>query len=521
MADSNRYSRQILRLIVFTVLIRCLVSFAVGLGNDEAYYFTYALQPDWNHFDHPPLVGLFIRLFTGNLHWVNEWTMRLTGILGAAVNTWLIAQCGRLIRNERAGWIAAVLYNTSIYTSIIAGVFILPDSPQVVFWMLSLYTMIRIIQAPPQEDCRRRLTALGCWIGLATLCKVHGIFLWGAFGCFLLFHDRRRLRDPFLYLSFLITLCLVSPVVWWNFHNHFVTYRFHSGRIALTGSGVNLSAFLTSVAGQLFYNNPFNVILYGMAVVSFFKRKPGAGKETARLLLWSSLPLILLVTGISLFRDTLPHWSGPAFLSLILLASAYAADTMRFARKTACGSLLAMSTGFIIFVLFAGVLLINFYPGTPGSKKLPALGKGDITLDMYGWRSFSSSFARIRAKDIASGNMLDDAPVVVHKWFPGGQVIFYAAYPLGMRVVGVGTLQDLHKFAWLNRQNGYIKPGMDAYFIVPSNYYSDPHMLYKNDFDSISAPIVIPQERLGHLARYWYVYRLKGARRLLGDILHW
>ena len=36
---------------------------------------------------------------------------------------------GKKIRNERTGLYAAVLYNTSIYSSIIAGTFILPDSP--------------------------------------------------------------------------------------------------------------------------------------------------------------------------------------------------------------------------------------------------------------------------------------------------------------------------------------------------------------------------------------------------------
>ena len=53
--------------VVFTI-IRLLIANLINLGNDEVYYFTYAVLPDWNHFDHPPLVGIFIRIFTFNLH---------------------------------------------------------------------------------------------------------------------------------------------------------------------------------------------------------------------------------------------------------------------------------------------------------------------------------------------------------------------------------------------------------------------------------------------------------------------
>jgi 4-amino-4-deoxy-L-arabinose transferase-like glycosyltransferase len=100
---------EITRLIIITTVIRCIIACYIDLGNDEVYYFTYAVQPDLNHFDHPPLVGLVIRLFTFNLHWINELAMRLPGIVGAAINTFLIARCGQLIRNRRTGIMAAIL----------------------------------------------------------------------------------------------------------------------------------------------------------------------------------------------------------------------------------------------------------------------------------------------------------------------------------------------------------------------------------------------------------------------------
>lgn len=46
-------------IIISSVLIRGFLAWYVELGNDEVYYWTYALYPDWSHFDHPPMVGFF------------------------------------------------------------------------------------------------------------------------------------------------------------------------------------------------------------------------------------------------------------------------------------------------------------------------------------------------------------------------------------------------------------------------------------------------------------------------------
>jgi 4-amino-4-deoxy-L-arabinose transferase-like glycosyltransferase len=97
------------------------------------------------------MVALMIRLFTANLFFHYEFFIRLGSICCAAAGTWLIFRIGIRIGNEYTGWIAAILYNSSFYCSIIAGTFILPDSPQVICWLLSIYFMIRILEYSPGE----------------------------------------------------------------------------------------------------------------------------------------------------------------------------------------------------------------------------------------------------------------------------------------------------------------------------------------------------------------------------------
>ena len=56
------------------------------LGNDEVYYFQYAMDLQPNYFDHPPGVAWLIRIFTLNLVLTDEFFIRLGAIVCAATS---------------------------------------------------------------------------------------------------------------------------------------------------------------------------------------------------------------------------------------------------------------------------------------------------------------------------------------------------------------------------------------------------------------------------------------------------
>jgi 4-amino-4-deoxy-L-arabinose transferase-like glycosyltransferase len=132
---------KIIWLIVIATLIRIVLATSIDLGNDEVYYLTYAQHLQWNYFDHPPMVALLIRLTTFNLFFTDAFFVRLGPILLAAINTFLMYVIGCKLKNKTTGFIAALLFTSSIYTSIIAGVFILPDAPYlfIIFGFYRLY----------------------------------------------------------------------------------------------------------------------------------------------------------------------------------------------------------------------------------------------------------------------------------------------------------------------------------------------------------------------------------------------
>ena len=77
-------------LLVVSLVVRGVLAALLEFGNDEVYYWTYALYPDWSHFDHPPMVGWVIQLFSLNLLFDSEFFIRLASVVFMTVDTYII-----------------------------------------------------------------------------------------------------------------------------------------------------------------------------------------------------------------------------------------------------------------------------------------------------------------------------------------------------------------------------------------------------------------------------------------------
>ncbi len=508
------YKRQTLLLILIATIIRSIVAGTIGLGNDEVYYRMYAQYLQWNYFDHPPMVAWLIRCTTANLLLHQEFFIRLGAIISAAVTTWILFLCGKKLNNGYTGFLAAALYTATIYGSIVAGIFILPDSPQMVCWAAGLYLLIDIISINAiNKISKKKLIYFGVVMGLGMLCKIHTSFLWLGFLLYIIFYNRKWLQEATLYLSGIITIVFFYPVIQWNINNHFVTYLYHSQRVSIGDSSFNFDSFITFFAGQIFYFNPIIFILLIIVIIKTLKNKFFIDAAQKKLLLLCSLPLIIITTAVSLFKEVLPHWAGPAYTALILLTAYYfSAKEKKYFQKNILPKPILAATILIAAIITAGVLLINFYPGTLGKKDKIFLGEGDFTLDMYGWNSFKKDFKKILDADLQSGNMKTDAVIICNKWFPAAHIDNYVAIPLQKNVIAIGDTNEIHQYAWINAKRKMLQAGDDAYCIVPSNYYADVKEIYAPYFATILPPQIIEQKRSGVVCRSFYIWRLKNFR---------
>jgi 4-amino-4-deoxy-L-arabinose transferase-like glycosyltransferase len=503
--------KKVLWLILAMSLFKCFFAFTLELGNDEAYYWLFSQYLQWNYFDHPPMVAVWIRLFTGNLLLEQyEGFIRMGSIVGSALASWFIFKAVALIHSERAGWFGACLYHASFYAGITAGLYILPDSPQMVFWTFSMWMVARIIV---NDQSWMNWILFGIGAGLCIMSKVHGVFLWTGMGLYVLFQRNKWFANPRIYISFLVTLLIISPIFLWNLKYDFITYRFHSERVALETFKLTTKNVYKELLNQLSLNNSFNVALMIFGLIAWRKRQL---KRFRALAVYNliGIPLALLLLFITLFRNTvLPHWSGPAYVSLLPLAAVYLAER----NSKAFPKILGWALAIFILGLTAMWLIIKFLPGTYGNQTEYNLGRKDLTLDMYGWTEGGKQFQTLYKKDIQGGLMPAGAPLVSSDWGIA-HTEYYFARQLGMRTICFGEPEAIHEYLWINQwraqgarlDSAYCITSSTKPFFVPWRYY---------DRRQLAGTLEI--SRSGKPAQRFYVFRLTGLKKPLTTVKEW
>ena len=505
-------------LLVVSAIIRGVLAAWLEFGNDEVYYWTYALYPDWSHFDHPPMVGWVIQLFSLNLLFDSEFFIRLASVVIMTTNTYIIFRIGKELKDATTGLYAALLYTASIYAFVITGIFIMPDTPLMLFWLLAVWTAIKYflvkvpepVEGPTDSETVLRqaqqpwlLIFFGLFTGLAMLSKYSGVFLWVGMGLYILVFNRKQLKNPYLYLSLLISAVCCIPILYWNIKYNFASLSFHGERVG--GGALNFSTFGTELAGEFFYNNPVNFVLAIIAVVAAFKKRLNLEKSAQRLILCIALPMIALFWVFSLTRPTLPHWNAPAYVLLILLSAAYLKDK----HETLPQSLIAtLSVLLITLVVGVAEIKTGFIPLDKHTEP-EQIGRDDFTVDMYGWRQLGEKFADFRAQKIAEGVMHEEDGIVANQWFPLANLDYYVARPLGLRVMGLGWPAFLHKYLWINDERGGFHLGENYWFFSDSRYPKDPKTTYQWYFKEIELVGVIEIDRCGKPAKNFFVYTCK------------
>src|SRR5258706_1868009 len=501
----EQYKRIVLILISIATLVRLFLATQLELGNDEVYYWTYAAYPDWSHFDHPPMVGLVAQLFSLNFLLKADFFMRLGPIVLSAVCPWLIFLIGTKIKNARTGLYAAFLFTGSIYCSIISGFSLTPDAPLIFFWLLAMNLMIGFLAVEKiSMHQRKKILWFGLVAGLAMLSKYQGAFLWIAVFIYAGLYNRQWLKEFSCYIAGMISAVTLLPLLIWNVQNDFISFTFHTARVAPAWE-FRLDYFLTEIFGQVAYNNPINYVLIVIALVAFFKRKNFVESKWTRILFAVAIPLWVVFTGFSLFRSTLPHWTAPAFLPLLLLAASFWADQ---AEKNFFW--IKFPSFFLAGLLVVALWLIDYSALQLGKKSdINNFGEDDFTQDLYGWDQVASAFEKISASEEGNGSMSKQAGVISNKWFPAAHIDFYVAQPINKKLFVIGEMNDIHKYAWINKYRGGLQNGSDYFHIAVSNVYKDPNKLFGNYFQKIEPIDTVEIKRGGKIMRYAFIYRLK------------
>lgn len=491
MSHFLRQNNSIYWLLGINLSIRLIIVISTNLGNDEVYYALYALYPDYSYFDHPPMVGFLIRLSTFNLlFYESEFFVRLGALLIGTINIYLVYRIGILMKNKSTGLIASILLSSSFYSSIVVGTFVLPDTPQSVFWLLSIFFFIQYITK--NTISKPWLVFFGISVGFAMLSKYHAIFLWLGAVIYFLIYGKQKLFTIQFWIAPILTILIFSPVIWWNLTTEYSGISYHTDRIGNDSFIPTFKYLFSDVFLQIFWNNPFNVFLIVLSLFIIKKQRKDFIDPNIGFLLAVSLPLIITTIGMSLYNRTLPHWSGPSYFALILIAAHTFSPKEFSLEKKTLKRVMIYSHIYFLLVIIIGIIHIKTGVIINLTKELSKVGINDFTIEYGLWEEISTELKSNINLDIEANPKFQKHTILTHNWFPGSHLDYYYAFPNHTKLYVLGGSHKQHNYMRFNNLRGEIPLYSNAYYISTSHYFSPPETTLLERFESVEGPEIIP-----------------------------
>lgn len=200
-----------LTLILILVLHLCLGA-AFELSHDEAYYWLYSKNLSWGFFDHPPVVGVVIKLFSFLPK--SEGSVRAGFIILQSLTAFLLL---KLVPQKRQ--LTALILYFAFPLASFAGLFALPDMP--LLFMTCLYCLV--LKRYLEKEDAFSIVGLSFVIAMLLYSKYHGILLI----FFTIIAVPSLLKKKSFYAITLFSIILFLPHVIWQYEHNFSTLKYH------------------------------------------------------------------------------------------------------------------------------------------------------------------------------------------------------------------------------------------------------------------------------------------------------
>ncbi len=318
-------------IIIFLALFSTVYNAFLPLHGDEAYYWMWSHHLQAGYYDHPPMIAYMIYLT--NFISESEWGIRLVNVFSLSISALYIFKLAQEMFNSKIALNAVIIFSSVILVH--AGYIITtPDSPLVLFYSVTLYYAYKAIFHGKTKD----YALTGVMLGLMMLSKYTAIL----FVFMLLIFIVLRRRDIFLnknfYLAILLALIVVSPMLYWNYQNDWISFAFQLGHGSSQSFEIYPHLFFEFFGGQFGIFSPiFTAVLFYFLVKErlFFKDKK---------LFFLSLSIIIILLFFfykSFFTRMELNYSAPAYIGGAIL-TAYIFEHYKLVKTFKIGLLIAI-----------------------------------------------------------------------------------------------------------------------------------------------------------------------------------
>jgi 4-amino-4-deoxy-L-arabinose transferase-like glycosyltransferase len=471
---------------IAVLIVEAFAAARFELSFDEAYYTIWSRALAFGYLDHPPMVALLIRAsteaFGGSEFGVRALSLSLVGVMPALIGfvAW------RLFRSAGTAALAALTW-IGMPLVLFGAIFVTPDTPLVLLWMLGLLALAELWRSGEP----RWLIALGAAIGLALMAKFTAAFL--ILGVFLAFATtpslRRWLASRWLYAGLALALAIFAPFVAWNAAHGWATFAKQFGRTP--PHGFSPSYLVEFVASQVCLINPlvFAALVLAIAAISWRRKvAPGSPDEARRILVCTIAPAAIYFLLHSLHDRVEGNWPAPLYPALAILSADWAvrirhASAPPFSRTIAAGLLWAAPVGFAV----AAIALVELTTGAI------ALGPVNPFARLEGYRAL--------ARDLDSRARAEGADYVVAQGYALTAMMDYYGEP------GLAVIQPEQRIRWISQKSPdetlFAKPGLA---IGEAGHYFD--LVMKMRFRNVEPLGPLTRRGAGGLTQAYELYRV-------------
>lgn len=401
--------------ISIAAVVHFALGFAIEFSVDEAHYALYAQHLALSYFDHPPLVGWiqWPLVSLSNSEGVIRLIPELLWIISAYLVYLVALEIHHFMQGRNAGYLTSALPSAKLcgFMAVLAiavaplphvlAIGLLPDT---LLAPLSLGLMLMALKWMRQDAFSIVDWVLtGLLLGLAGLSKYTAAFTVPALLWVLLASPKKPwITKLGFWLSMLIALLLISPILYWNWMNDWISFKY---QIAHGSGGAWAWHRVASFIG-------IQIISFGPLLVMggfiFLKDCLHSNKfKLLALLSFFAIPFFIFATLSG--GGSLPHWTTPAWFCLapfagIGLAKAWNMHHRLAIRILVIAQLLLCILGFA-FVLSGGIS--------------SAAVKSNPIADLYGWKVAGQKVAELAKATKANG-------VAVQNWTLGSRAAWYA-----------------------------------------------------------------------------------------------
>ena len=358
-----------LLLIALITLLRVWMASQVGLGDVEAYYWTWSRALSPGYYDHGPVVALLIWLGT-SLAGHTPLGVRLPFILLSALTLWL---AGYLAARAAGTWTAglwAVVCLLAMPVFVVAGGAANPDVPFLALVACFTAVMLAEISLP-------RMALAGLLVGLAFCTKYFGLLLvvpllYAAWST-----PRRWWALPLALGS---ALAGASPVVLWNVSHQWASVTYHLASRHTRTPGPSLENLGKLVGGQVGYVSPLALLGLAAAAVYLWRRRD---EPPSRVLLLTSAPLLLAgYLLIAVVPSAEPHWPVAGYLPLVMVLGTLLPTWIQRSRRVRVLTWIALAFSGVVALAFHLHLLTDL-----GLRLMPPSynARYDLSNELRGW----------------------------------------------------------------------------------------------------------------------------------------